>query len=244
MPDTYPGSPKLLKGALVSFGTKLIGPIPTVIVFQYNPERLSRKLDIWAPATKTDPQTSNANTNPSAQPRDPTESFTLDLEFDAADSLEDPSSYPVEAATGIADRIAALEMLIYPVADSLIGGLLSSIGGSLGSVTGLGSGSSPNNIPDRPSVSVLLFVWGPGRIVPVRITSFSVEEQAFSPLLYPIRAKVSIGMQIIPSGDITGTDFASELAATCYDFTKTQKEALAAANTLNSVQSILGMLPI
>jgi hypothetical protein len=97
----------------------------------------------------------------------------------------------------------------------------------------------------RGTVPVVLFVWGPGRIVPVRLTSFSVEEQAYSPLLYPIRAKVSIGLKILTPKDFPTCNrkLSEDLAITAFNFTRKQKEVLAAANLANSVESILGMLP-
>jgi hypothetical protein len=91
-----------------------------------------------------------------------------------------------------------------------------------------------------------MFVWGPGRIVPVRLTSFTVEEQAFSPLLYPIRAKVTVGLKILTPKDFLPEDkrkFSEDLAVASFNFTRKQKQVLAAANLANSVESILGMLP-
>jgi hypothetical protein len=37
-----------------------------------------------------------------------------------------------------------------------------------------------------------LFVWSQHRILPVRVTDFSITEEAFDPALNPIRAKVSL----------------------------------------------------
>lgn len=113
MPTGYSQSPKLLKGALVELSEPFLGPIPNVIVFQYNPETLTRELMPWAPPTEaegTEPPTSGT-----AQPFDPTETFSLALELDAADALEEPESHPVAVLAGVADRIAALEMLLYQI---------------------------------------------------------------------------------------------------------------------------------
>ena len=96
--------------------------------------------------------------------------------------------------TGVADRVSALEMLLYPQEGSLLGELLGSISASVGG--GGAGGSAAAEATPRGSVPVVLFVWGPGRIVPVRLTSFQVEEQAFSPILYPVHAKVTVGLQI------------------------------------------------
>lgn len=258
MPTSFTRSPKLLKGALIEFSERFIGPIPNVIVFQYNPEKMTRTLEVWNPSGTSGSDSSGSNeASITAQPFDPPESFTLELELDAADALETPESHPVAVISGVADRIAAMEMLLYPQADSLLGGLLGSVTGSLsvgasvaggnigGAVSGaLDGGSGAQPVP-RGTVPVVLFVWGPGRIVPVRLTSFSVEEQAYSPTLYPIRAKVNVGLKILTPKDFPACHrkFTEDLAITAFKFTRKQKEVLAAANMANSVESILGMLP-
>jgi hypothetical protein len=250
MSTGYSRSPKLLKGALIEFSERFIGPIPNVIVFQYNPEMMTRTLEVWSQgggAAAGGESAASNNTSNTAQPFDPPESFTLALELDAADALENPESHPVAFISGVADRIAAMEMLLYPQGDSLLGGLMGSISGSLGgaSVSGALVGSSGVQPVPRGTVPVVLFAWGPGRIVPVRLTTFSVEEQAYSPLLYPIRAKVSIGLKILTPKDFPscGRKLSEDLAITAFNFTRKQKEVLAAANLANSVESILGMLP-
>jgi hypothetical protein len=250
MPTGYSRSPKLLKGALIEFSERFIGPIPNVIVFQYNPEMMTRTLEVWSQGGGGESSASN-DTSHTAQPFDPPETFTLALELDAADALENPAAHPVAFISGVADRIAAMEMLLYPQGDSLLGGLLGSVsvsvggaGASVGGAAGAAAGGGVQPVP-RGTVPVVLFVWGPGRIVPVRLTSFTVEEQAYSPLLYPIRAKVSIGLKILTPKDFPTCHrkLSEELAITAFNFTRKQKEVLAAANMANSVESILGMLP-
>jgi hypothetical protein len=239
MPTGYSRSPKLLKGALIEFSERFIGPIPNVIVFQYNPETMTRTLEVWSQSAGGESSASN-DTSHTAQPFDPPETFTLALELDAADALEKPESHPVAFISGVADRIAAMEMLLYPQVDSLLGGLMGSISGALGGASANGA-SSVQPVP-RGTVPVVLFAWGPGRIVPVRLTTFSVEEQAYSPLLYPIRAKVNMGLKILTPKDFPTCNrkLSEDLAITAFNFTRKQKEVLAAAN---SVESILGMLP-
>ncbi|MBN1875044.1 MAG: hypothetical protein JXA33_12500 [Anaerolineae bacterium] len=233
MATGYTRSPKLLKGALVELSEPFLGPVPNVIVFQYNPETMTREFTPWS-AEGEDGRWGVEN--PSAQPFDPNEKFTLTLEFDAADGLEFPQSHPVTAISGIADRLAALEMLLYPVQDK--GGLLDEAFATLGGTI---------KAMPRGSVPVVLFVWGPGRILPVRLTSFSVEEQAFSPTLYPIQAKVTVGMQVLIPESFKKLDKAlsasEKLAIAAYKYTRGQKEVLARANLANNVESILGLLP-
>jgi hypothetical protein len=188
--------------------------------------------------------------NELAQPYDPVETFSFTLELDAADALEEPSKHPVATIAGVADRISALEMLCYPPGPGALGGLLNvSVNVSIGA-GGINASVKTADAVNRLEVPIVLFFWGPGRIVPVRITSFSVEEQQYSPLLYPIRAKVSLGLTVLNENHLlnvageTGKSAIVTLAKACYKFTQAQKEALATANLANSVESIIGMLPI
>ena len=118
MSNGYSRSPKLLKGALVEFSERFIGPIPNIIVFQYNPETITRSYEVYNPFQQedvTDKEGKKIGTShwvsANAQPFDPPETFSLTLELDATDDLE--TSDPIALATGVADRIAALEMLLY-----------------------------------------------------------------------------------------------------------------------------------
>jgi hypothetical protein len=264
-----PVSPWLLKGALIYFGAPMLIPVPNIIVFQYNPETMTRTLTPWQPPAKrvvaeydqggnlkneSELKAYNETLAKLSQPYDPAETFSLVLELDATDALEHPETHPVAVATGVADRIAAIEMLLYPPGDSLLGGLLGSVSGSVSfSAGGLsigGSASADSEQLKRKDAPIVLFFWGPGRIVPVRITSLSIEEQQFSPLLYPTRAKATIGIRVLDLDDlvqVTGdmaTGAAADIARACYKFTRGQKEVLATANLANSVESIIGMLPI
>jgi len=235
-------------------------PIPNIIVFQYNPETMTRTLKPWVPAERTyDLKTGEmkdltlAQERALAQPFDPEETFSLALELDAADALEHPDTHPVATLAGVADRIAAIEMLCYPPGQSALGGLLNvsvsvSVGTS-GLSASIGAGTKADVLP-RKAVPIILFFWGPGRIVPVRITTFSVEEQQYSPLLYPIRAKATLGLKVLDENHLLnvegagGGGLAVDIAKACYTFTRAQKEALATANVANSAESIIGMLPM
>jgi hypothetical protein len=246
MANGYSRSPKLLKGALIQFSAPLLIPIPNLIVFQYNPETLARSMTPWAPPEKDDEgKIDDKILNKLSQPYDPQEQFTLALEVDATDAMEAPSSHPVEFATGVADRIAAMEMLLYPPGDSALGGLLNvSVNFSLSGGLSFGSAAAVD-VVQRTEVPIVLFFWGPGRIVPVRLLNMSVDEQQFSPVLYPIKAKVSLTMKVLDSTAFDDREQTAivKIAKACYKFTRAQKEALALANVANSVESIIGMLP-
>jgi hypothetical protein len=174
MPSEFPRSPKLLKGALVVFEARL--PVPTnLIVFQYNPETMSRSLQPTGGATVNPLRRGSGDTLPALPP---VETFRLEVELDAADQLEDPGSNPLAAEVGLHPTLAALELLAAPPSQTLIlNGILSLAGSAI-----IGPATSP----------LVLFVWGPARVVPVRVNSIAVTEQAFDPRLNPLQAKVAL----------------------------------------------------
>lgn len=232
MASGYSRSPKLLKGALIRFDAATLIPVPNLIVFQYNPESLTRKLSPWyLKEDRKDPRI----TDTLAEPFDPEETLSLKLWLDAADALEEPNTHPLAVLSGIADRIAAIEMLLYPTKSE---GLL------LSALNNLAHVDKADRLT-RNKVPVVLFFWGPGRIVPVRITGFSVNETAYSPTLYPIQAEATLDLRVLDESvfDKTDTSVEARMARACYVYTRSQKETLAAANIANSVESIMGMLP-
>ena len=232
MPETGTSQmAKVAKGAFVQLVRNVVGVVPNIVIFQYNPERLTHALTPWNPF-ETD-QTQRGAQAPTVQPFNPRLTFTLAIELDAADDLEDGN--PVTAIAGIADRLAALKKLTLP-SQGLLGDLIASATALLG-----GSSSAQ---AQRPTVPIVLFVWGPGRILPVRITSFSVEETLFSPTLYPLQAKATLGLEVLtPDVFKCQRDPTADIAVAAYNFTKVQEDALAVANIANSARSILGMLP-
>jgi len=88
-------SPKVLKGALVRLDDQGAGAPAQIVVFQYNPETLHRRLE----------------ERPSGPPQ---EVITCSLVFDATDALEFPDNNPVAVEHGIYPTLAALELLMHP----------------------------------------------------------------------------------------------------------------------------------
>lgn len=242
MANESPLAPLLLKGAFIRLDETAIGAVPQIIVFQYNPESLTRK---FKPYEKPANDKAGEVPDPSARaaPYDPEEEMDIVIELDATDDLEQPERHPITVVTGVADRVAALEMLMYP-SDEI--GLLSSAITSLAGALGIGGGAE---IPKDREAPVVLLTWGPGRVVPVKITGFSVEEQAFNPALYPIRAKVTVGVKVLTEDYFNTRTESKELtpaetmAQAAYRFTFKQKKLLAAANVANNIDSILSTLP-
>ena len=85
---------------------------------------------------------------------------------------------------------------------------------------------------------------GPGRILPVRATSFWVEETLFSPSLHPIQATVTLSLEVLtPDVFECQNDLAGKIAVAAYNFTKLQEDALAVAHIANNLDAIKGLLP-
>jgi len=53
-----------------------------------------------------------------------------------------------------------------------------------------------------PLAPFTLFIWGPKRVLPVRLTDFTITEEAYDVSLNPIRAKVSLGLRVLSYNDL------------------------------------------
>ena len=148
MPSEFPRSPSLLKGALVVFKPGSV--LPSVIVFQYNPETMRRGLEAQHP--EAEPGVSAGDTS---RVLPPIETFSLTIELDAADQLE--SGDTVTRLAGLHPALAELELLLYPSSISMIKNQILALAGS--------SSVAPLSSP------MVLFVYGPSRVVPVRVES-------------------------------------------------------------------------
>src|SRR5215207_7087324 len=122
MPSDFPRSPKLLKGALVAYESQFLGPVPNVIVFQYNPDQLGRTL-----ASRSEPPQPG---NVGAAREDvlqllgpPVETINLTVELDASDQLAEPEQHPQIVQHGLHPALAALELLLYPRSSQVISNL-------------------------------------------------------------------------------------------------------------------------
>jgi hypothetical protein len=177
---TFPGSPRLNKGAII--GLDPLNPLASIIVFQYNPETMTRSLEARTTGGTEGGDKSEALrlTGP------PKETITISIELDAVDKLEEGD--PQAVATGVYPALSALEMLLYPKSSIVI------------SDAALAQAGNIEIIP--PEAPLTLFVWGPKRVLPVRITSFSITEQAYDTTLNPIQAKVDLSMYVLSYADL------------------------------------------
>lgn len=185
----------LIKGLLASFADPLLGGIPTIVLFQYNPTEVTRVFSVEATEESKAPSGSALNVV-----RPAPEDYTLKLEFDATDGLE--RGGPLTTVFGISPRLAAVEMLMQPVGSSLLGNLVGALLGGKG-----GASLPPAKLP------LTLFVWGPGRITPVRLTSLTITETAFDELLNPIHASADLSFTVLRESDLgSGQTFARAAA--------------------------------
>jgi hypothetical protein len=231
---------KYLRGALIEFTESFPLPIPNVIIFQFNPETMTHA---WTPAA-TNPNTPGSNANPLAITGDPQESFSFTLAMDANDMIADGDAVETAlgTASGIYTRLASLEMLLFPTAPPG-GGLVGTVTAALG----LGGGASA---PTRPvpaaQLPTVIFVWGPGRIVPVRVTSLSITERLYdSVLLNPVHAEAQITLRVLTAQELAFVDGPlATVANMASSYSQGLREALALANLANAAESIIGMLPL
>ena len=179
---TTPLSPRLVHGGLVLVDPAS-GRVLRVLALQYNPDTLTRSLQPQAVAGD------GADRSQALRLKGPpVETIKLDAEIDATDALEAPDRNPDAAKLGIAPQIAALETLLYPASGQLIAN---------DALQGVGTLEiAPVEAP------LVLFVWSPRRVVPVRVTDLSVTEEAFDAQLNPIRAKVSLSLRVLSVDDL------------------------------------------
>ena len=193
----------LIKGILLSFDDPLLGVYPTAVPFQYNPAEIQRVFRTESAAAAG--QRSGAALNAAIPPH---EDYSLKLELDATDGLE--QSGPITLTNGMAPRLAALEMMMQPVGKSLLGGLLT--GGRLPIPAG--------------KLRLVLFVWGPFRVTPVRLTDLTIRETAFDGLLNPIHATADVGLRVLRAADLGEDERFARAAAAYYQGAREIRAAL------------------
>jgi hypothetical protein len=176
--SAFPGSPKVLKGAIV--GVDPFNPLASVIVFQYNPETLTRRIVAQAAGTAAAQGEALRLKGP------PRETVTVAVVVDAADQLE--RADPLAVGNGLHPVLAALEMLLYPKAALMVANEILARTGVIEVI--------PAEAP------LTLFAWGVKRIVPVRLTEISITEEAFDPALNPIRARVALTLTVLTYHDL------------------------------------------
>ena len=104
----------------------------------------------------------------------PVELIYLTLELDAADQLERPEQNASVAQNGLHPALATLESMISP----------------------------PTTLSSKAEPKVVLFFWGPKRLLAARLVSLKASEEAFDLGLNPIRASIDLCMRVMALSEL------------------------------------------
>jgi hypothetical protein len=204
MGSEFPRSPRVLKGGLVSYRVPELSP--TVIVFQYNPDEVTRALQAQSASGGTGRGEANRVNGP------PQETLTFSVDIDATDQLEKPGENPTVVENGLHPVIAALERLVYPSYALVVANEALALAGSAFIL--------------NETAPLTLLVWGARRVLPVQVQSLSIKEEAFDQNLNPIRAKADLALRVLTYRDL---DVANP-GYWVYLASFTQKEVLSSLN--------------
>ncbi|WP_413264453.1 hypothetical protein [Floridanema flaviceps] len=152
----------------------------STIAFQYNPDTIGRTLN---------PQMSNqagAKAEALYIKGAPSETIKLDIELDATDELEKGDKTAIEL--GIYPQLSALEILVYPESNQIAFNMSQAKNGTIAIV-----------MPEAP---LTLLIWGNKRVLPVQLTDYNINEEAYDVNLNPIRAKVSLSLRVLNYSDL------------------------------------------
>jgi hypothetical protein len=185
--------------------------MPEFIIFQYNPDTITRTI---TPKYVTKGAESKEETFQIKSA--PSESISVDVEFDATDQLEQPEANPTTVHFGINPQLAALETILYPPLDQM--------------TTNASQAEAGTTEIVPPTGPLTLFVFGASKILPVKISQYTTTEEAYDTNLNPIRAKVAIKMDVLTYTDL----HQSQRAFSLYQANHISKEVLAQFTTINS----------
>ena len=169
-----------MKGGIVLIDPQTAA-VKRIIALQYNPDTLTRTLQIkGVGAESADRSEALRLKGP------PVETIKVEVEIDATDQLELGAGQATQV--GLHPQLAALELIVYPTS------------AQLNSNNQLAQSGTLEIAPMEAPLTV--FIWSKNRILPVRLTEFSITEEAFDVNLNPIRAKVSLGMRGLSVDDL------------------------------------------
>jgi hypothetical protein len=180
---TFPGSPRLIRGGIVRVDPAsgaLVGPI---IALQYTPDTMTRTLQMQPTGGE-----GGDRSEPLRLKGPAVETIKVEAEIDLTDQLEFPDQHPNAVQLGLHPYLSVLESMVHPTT------------GQLETNQQLASAGTLEILPMEAPLT--LFIWSRQRIVPVRLTEFSITEEAFDPALNPIRAKASLGMRVLSVTDL------------------------------------------
>lgn len=172
-----------LKGAIVAIDDT--NSQTQVIAFQYNPATIRRSLRPEMVGGEEGDRSQEVRFTGA-----PVQTITLDIEIDATDQLN--AGNPTTEWLGVLPQLATLELLVYP---------------TIQQITNLQSQLAKGVLEVAPlSAPRTLFVWGPNRVMPVRIGEYSITEEIFDPSLRPIRATVALSLRVLNYSDLDASN--------------------------------------
>lgn len=203
MPGGFSNKPKILRGAFVEYGLSVP---PLTVVFQFNPEKLTRNrsVDFGKEALRRFHQKAEYANLIKLQREQITdvkeEVINLEIRLDATDRMDDGDA--IAGQYGIAPQLSTLEQMAYPKNESILGSI------ALGKMKGY-------SFTERANPPIIIFIWGKQRLLPVNITSLNITEQEFNTELNPVRATVSVSLTVIEglSGIYRNTMLTKEVMA-------------------------------
>jgi len=222
--------PFLMRGAMIEYGSDFLGPLPNVVIFQFNPESLTRTIQI-------PPRPSGAAARETTQAGEPSiEKISLKAQFSAADGMG--TGNVLARTMGVGPRLAAFEKMVNPA--SKLSGLIGAAIDAIGSALGLGGGASePRQVIPREKYPRILFIWGPFRVLPVVIESMSITELQYDFLLNPIQADVTIGLAV----NVIDNCSDDTVGKGALEYSNMAKDAQAMLNLANTIGQIAELIP-
>jgi len=208
------GAAAAARGALVA--VRRAGPPAGLVAFQYNPDEMTRRVQARSAAAGN--ASTSARNEALRLSGAPIETISLTVEFDATDSVGAPGP---GASLGVYPQLSALETMLYPASSTVVANAALAAVGTIELV--------PAAAP------LVLFVWGPGRVLPVRLDGFAITEQAYDPGLTPIRARVDLDLRVLSYDDLPAGDPGHHL----FLAHQVAKEALAAVGAASAVAAAL-----
>ncbi|MFN0245399.1 MAG: hypothetical protein ACKV2T_00740 [Kofleriaceae bacterium] len=178
---------RYIRGAFAVFQPTGDGTQSNLIPFRFNPEQLSRSLQIEQ--AQQQQNTEGAQTRSggahSEQASDALDgplkyTFSVMIRFDLRDRESARADVTTENEVlqlGVLPELAALEELMYPA-------------------DGPRTNDSQRATAQRPPRPVVLLVWGLHRVFPVRVVSMTINETLHNAELAPIRAEVEVGLEM------------------------------------------------
>ena len=237
----------VIKGALVSYTPTFLTPVPNATVFQFNPETMTHSWTQPEHGAEAAVRPGTEAGNPLAVPGMPGEEFQLTVVFDSNQDIADnvPVSAQLAEVSGVYTRLAALEMLLYPITSDPASQLMGQASAALSQVDSGATGSAcVSTVPDS-TVPIVLFVWGQFRIVPVRVTALTITEKLYDDALNPVHAEAQLRLRVLTPAELRAArqdnKVLGALATVAYMYTLGVRQVDALANLGDVALSLAGI---